>query len=75
MTENYCDEALANAGVEPDTLEDKKAAAEDKQKQKQADITCAQCNLDDGKQQPYARDPSIWLHRECVRFWAREHVS
>jgi hypothetical protein len=36
--ENYCDEALASAGVNPETAEEKKAAAEDKQKQKQADI-------------------------------------
>jgi len=36
--ENYCDDALASAGPKRESADEKKAAAEDKQKQKQADI-------------------------------------
>jgi hypothetical protein len=36
--ENYCDEALANAGAKPETAEEKKAAGKGKKTQKQADI-------------------------------------
>jgi Protein of unknown function (DUF3631) len=37
---------------------------------------CAQCNSNDGQQTLRHIDgQSVWLHRECVRFWRREARS
>ena len=38
--------------------------------------TCAQCRLGDGELEPKRDgDRLVWLHRECRRFWAKEHAA
>src|SRR5438552_3708149 len=35
---------------------------------------CAQCGAGDGTLEPErAKGRIVWLHRECRRFWAKEH--
>jgi hypothetical protein len=70
------------AAMEPslyDTLDDIPAFLDRRAEANRASASpiCAQCRgRPDGSEQPYPHQGAlVWLHKECVRFWLREHPA